>query len=497
MAGLVMALDQGTTSSRTIIFNERAEIVASAQAPFDCIYPKSGWVEQKPNVIWESQKKTIEAALEKANVSMGDIAGIGITNQRETTIAWDKESGDPICNAIVWQCRRTADFCDELKSEGFDKTIKEKTGLVTDAYFSGTKMRWILRNVPKAKELAAKGRLAFGTVDSWLIWNLTGGKVHAIDASNASRTMVYDIINGKWDEEILDRMEIPIDALPKVVASSGIVGNTFPALFGASVPIAGIAGDQQAALFGQACIEPGMAKNTYGTGCFLLMNTGQKPIQSQSGLLTTIAWQRGDKVTYALEGAVFIAGALMQWLRDGMELFKDAKETQAMAEKVSDTGGVYIVPAFVGLGAPHWDPYARGTICGLTRDTNKNHLTRAGLEAIAYQSHDVLRAMEKDLGKPLHTVRVDGGASANNFLCQFQADILGCSVSRPACVETTAMGAAFLAGLATGVWKDDGEIKKMWKEERSFGPDPEDANVDELLKGWQQAVERAKGWVSQ
>ena len=497
MARLVMALDQGTTSSRTIIFNEKAEIVASAQAPFDCIYPQSGWVEQKPNVIWESQKKTIEGALEKAKVSMGDIAGIGITNQRETTIAWDKESGDPICNAIVWQCRRTADFCDELKNEGFDKTIKERTGLVTDAYFSGTKMRWILRNVPKAKELAANERLAFGTVDSWLIWNLTGGKVHAIDASNASRTMVYDIINSKWDEEILARLEIPMDTLPKVVASSGIVGNTFPALFGATVPIAGIAGDQQAALFGQACLEPGMAKNTYGTGGFLLMNTGEKPVQSQSGLLTTIAWQRGDKVTFALEGAVFIAGALMQWLRDGMELFKDAKETEAMALEVKDTGGVYIVPAFVGLGAPHWDPYARGTICGLTRDTNKNHLIRAGLEAIAYQSHDVLRAMEKDLGEPLHTVRVDGGASANNFLCQFQSDILGCSVSRPACVETTAMGAAFLAGLATGVWKDDEEIKKMWREERAFGPNPENSSTKELLQGWQRAVERAKGWVSQ
>ena len=497
MARLVMALDQGTTSSRTIIFNEKAKIVASSQAPFDCIYPQSGWVEQKPADIWESQKKTIEGALKKAKVAMADIAGIGITNQRETTIAWDKDSGDPVCNAIVWQCRRTADFCDELKAEGFDKTIKEKTGLVTDAYFSGTKMRWILRNVPEAKKLADKGRLAFGTVDSWLIWNLTGGKVHAIDASNASRTMVYNIIDGKWDEEILARLEIPVDTLPKVVPSSGVVGNTFPALFGASVPIAGIAGDQQAALFGQACIEPGMAKNTYGTGCFLLMNTGNKPISSQSGLLTTIAWQRGDEVTYALEGAVFIAGALMQWLRDGMELFKDAKETQAMARRVKNTGGVYIVPAFVGLGAPHWDPYARGTIVGLTRDTNKNHLTRAGLEAIAYQSHDVLRAMEKDLGAPLNTVRVDGGASANDFLCQFQANILGCSVSRPQCVETTAMGAAFLAGLATGVWKNDEEIKKMWKEERAFGPNPEVSNVDEMIGGWQRAVERAKGWVKQ
>ena len=480
-----------------MIFNERAEIVASSQVPFECLYPKSGWVEQKPRLIWESQKKTIELALQKANVSMGDIAAVGITNQRETTIAWDKETSSPIYNAIVWQCRRTASFCDELKREGFEEKVRQRTGLVTDAYFSGTKMRWIMRNVPKAKELAQKGRLALGTVDSWLIWNLTGGKVHAMDSSNASRTMVYDINNGKWDEEILERLEIPMDALPKVVPSSGVVGHTFPAFFGASVPIAGIAGDQQAALFGQACLEPGMAKNTYGTGCFLLMNTGNKPIQSKSGLLTTIAWQRAEEVTYALEGAVFIAGALIQWLRDGMGLFRDAKETEGMARSVDSNGGVYIVPAFVGLGAPHWDPYARGTIVGLTRDTNKNHLARAALEAIAYQSYDVLRAMERDLGESLHTVRVDGGASANDFLCQFQADILGCSVSRPACVETTAMGAAFLAGLATEVWKDENEIEKLWREERAFGPNPRDVPVEELLAAWQKAVNRSKGWVSQ
>jgi len=495
-AKLVMALDQGTTSSRTIIFDERAAIVALDQEPFDCLYPRSGWVEQRPADIWQSQQKTIEGALQKARCTMKDIAAIGITNQRETTVAWDRETGEPVCNAIVWQCRRTADFCDELKAEGFDAHIKATTGLVTDAYFSGTKMRWILRNVPEARRLADAGRLAFGTVDGWLIWNLTGGKVHAVDASNASRTMIYDIGAGRWDPDILERLEIPTSTLPRVVPSSGVVGKTFPALFGASVPIAGIAGDQQAALFGQACLSPGMAKNTYGTGCFLLMNTGDEPVTSQAGMLTTIAWQRGERVTYALEGAVFIGGALIQWLRDGLGLFQDAAATEAMARSVPSSGGVYIVPAFVGLGAPHWDPYARGTIVGLTRDTNRNHLARAALEAIAFQSHDVLRAMEQDLGTPLSTLRVDGGASANDFLCQFQADILGCSVSRPACVETTAMGAAFLAGLAVGVWQNDEQLTDLWAEGRAFVPHEEGGHkVAGLLGGWRRAVDRARGWV--
>jgi len=497
MAKLVMALDQGTTSSRTIIFDERAQIVAIAQEPFDCLYPQSGWVEQRPWDIWKSQETTMRAAIKKAGITMADITAIGITNQRETTIAWNRDTGEPVTNAIVWQCRRTAGFCDELKAEGFDAYITEKTGLLADAYFSGTKMRWMLRNVPEVKSLADAGKLCFGTVDSWLVWNLTGRKVHAIDASNASRTMVYDIKAGQWDNDILERFGIPKNALPEVVPSSGVVGKTDASAFGAAVPIAGMIGDQQSALFGQTCLKPGMAKNTFGTGCFLLMNTGSTPVASKNGLLTTIAWKRGDEVTYALEGAVFIGGALCQWLRDGLELFSDAKETEGMARSVESSGGVYIVPAFVGLGAPHWDPYARGIIVGLTRDTNKNHLVRAGLEAIALQCHDVLRSMEEDLAQPLTMLRVDGGASANTFLCQFQADILGCSVTRPACVETTALGAALLAGLATGVWKDDEEIASMWTQGAAFEPKGDAAAIRNLVEGWHRAVDRAKGWVAE
>ena len=427
MSKFIMAIDQGTTSSRTILYDETGETIASAGEEFPCHYPRPGWVEQDPEDIWRTQNHTMEAALAKANLKLANVNAIGITNQRETTVAWNRKTGEPVGKAIVWQCRRTAEYCDQLKAEGYDKVIKEKTGLVTDAYFSGPKMRWILMSETEAGKLAVKGDLLFGTVDSWLIWKLTNGKVHATDVSNASRTMVYNIKEMQWDEDILAKLEIPEETLPEVKPSSGIVGVTDKSTFGHEVPIAGIAGDQQAALFGQACFERGMVKNTYGTGCFMLMNTGSEPIDSKHGLLTTVAWQLGDKVTYALEGAVFIAGALMQWMRDGLELFTNVKEIEAMATAVESTDGVYIVPAFVGLGAPHWDPYARGAILGLTRGTTKNHLVRAGLQAMAYQSNDVLQAMEKDSGIKTKILRVDGGASASNYLCQFQADISGVS----------------------------------------------------------------------
>lgn len=483
-----MALDQGTTSSRTILFDQDGTVLASANEPFDCLFPQSGWVEQNPEVVWKSQFDTIQAALSQANLKMADITAIGITNQRETVVAWDKTTGEAIGNAIVWQCRRTADFCESLKAEGFDQVISEKTGLVTNAYFSGTKMKWILDNVEGAQILANQGKLAFGTMDSWLIWKLTQGQSHVMDASNASRTMVYDIFAGRWDETILNRLSIPQETLPDVKDSSGIVAHTSADLLGASVPIAGIAGDQQASLFGQACFDKGMAKNTYGTGCFMLLNTGAQPIRSQHNLLTTVAWQKGGEVTYALEGSVFVGGALIQWLRDEMEFFKDARETEAMAQAVEDTNGVYVVPAFVGLGAPHWDSYARGTIVGLTRGTSKNHLVRASLEAIAYQVYEILKCMESDNQSPLQSLRVDGNASANNFLCQFQADLLGLKVKRPENLETTAMGAAFLAGLATDVWKDEAAIQSMWHESREFKPEQEASQVKSLLEGWHRAI---------
>jgi len=472
MTQIIMALDQGTTSSRTILFDESGKIVAEANAALECQYPQSGWVEQVPEDIWNSQRQTIEAALAKAQLTMKDISGVGITNQRESTIAWNRETGEALGPAINWQCRRTADFCEELKAEGFDKLLRKRTGLVTDPYFSGTKMRWILENVPEARKLADQGKLCFGTVDSWLIWKLTGGRVHATEISNASRTLVFNIKTCEWDEEILARFGIPPETLPEVKPSSGVIAMVNPELFGGEAPIAGVAGDQQAALFGQACFEPGMAKNTYGTGCFMISNTGSEMVFSKHGLLTTIAWQIGSEpyseVTYALEGSVFIAGALIQWLRDGLQLFEDASETQAMAESVADSGGVFIVPAFVGLGAPHWDPYARGTILGLTRDTNRNHIVRASLEAIAYQSAEILRSIAKDTGVELKELRIDGGAAVNDFLCQFQADLLGLKVTRPKILETTAMGAAFLAGLAVGVWKNQTEIRKLWQEEKTF-----------------------------
>ena len=494
MQKIIMSLDQGTTSSRTILFVENGDILASANRDFSSHFPKSGWVEQEPEDIWKSQLETIKEALANAKLEMKDISAIGITNQRETVIAWNADTGEAIGRAIVWQCRRTADYCKELVAEGYDETIRKKTGLVTDAYFSGTKMRWILQNRPEAKELASQDKLRFGTVDTWLIWRLTSGQSHVTDVSNASRTLVYNIFDGIWDAELMKKLGIPFGALPEVKGSSEIVGYTDTAEWGAAIPIAG---DQQAALFGQACFEEGMAKNTYGTGCFLLLlNTGDKAVLSKNGMLTTIAWKIGDKVTYALEGSVFIGGALIQWLRDKLELFKDVAETEAMALSVKESGGLYIVPAFVGLGAPHWDPYARGLMIGITRNTDKNHMARAALEAIAYQSYDLLKAIEQDTGTALKVLRVDGGATANNFLCQFQADILRAEVGRPKIVETTAMGTAFLAGLAVGVWKDKNHIKEMWREDRRFSPERDQKEVGQLLKGWEKTLDRAKGWMA-
>ena len=495
MSQIVMALDQGTTSSRSILFDENGKIVAEANAPLACYYPQSGWVEQVPEEIWSSQRQTIESALEQAKLSMKDIAAVGITNQRESTIAWNRKTGEAIGPAINWQCRRTADFCGELKAEGFDRVLRDRTGLVTDPYFSGTKIRWILENVPQARKLADQENLCFGTVDSWLIWKLTGGQVHATEISNASRTLIFNIDACAWDNEILTRFGIPTEMLPEVKPSSGIIALVDPELFGGEAPIAGVAGDQQAALFGQACFQPGMAKNTYGTGCFMISNTGPELVFSKHGLLTTIAWQIGDDVTYALEGSVFIAGALVQWLRDGLELFADASETQAMAESVSDSGGVFVVPAFVGLGAPHWDPYARGTIVGLTRDTNRNHIVRASLEAIAYQSAEVLRSIASDTRAEVKELRIDGGAAANDFLCQFQADLLGLNVTRPQILETTAMGAAFLAGLAVGVWQDQAQIGNLWQEEKIFTPQISKGNAASLMEDWSRAIERSKSWI--
>jgi glycerol kinase len=495
MSHIIMALDQGTTSSRTILFDENGKIIAEANAAMDCQFPQSGWVEQVPEDIWNSQRQTIEAALGQAKLTMKDISAVGITNQRESTIAWNRESGEALGPAINWQCRRTTDFCEELKAEGFDSLLRKRTGLVTDPYFSGTKMRWILQNVPQAQKLADQGKLCFGTVDSWLIWKLTGGRVHATEISNASRTLVFNIEACDWDTEILARFGIPVETLPEVKPSSGLIATVNPELFGGAAPISGVAGDQQAALFGQACFEPGMTKNTYGTGCFMISNTGSEAVFSKYGLLTTIAWQIDDKVTYALEGSVFIAGALVQWLRDGLQLFEDASETQVMAESVEDSGGVFVVPAFVGLGAPHWDPYARGTIVGLTRDTNRSHIVRASLEAIAFQSAEVISSIAKDTGTNIKELRIDGGAAANNFICQFQADLLGLNVTRPQILETTAMGAAFLAGLAVGVWQNQTEIRNLWQEDKTFSANISRENAEQKMEDWSRAVERSKGWI--
>lgn len=493
----ILALDQGTTSSRAIIFDKSGNIINTAQEEFEQIYPKAGWVEHNALEIWKSQMDVANEVIETAGISPEEIAAIGITNQRETTVVWDKNTGVPVYNAIVWQCRRTAGFCDELKSRsGVEEYIKSNTGLVVDAYFSGTKVNWILENVEGAREKAEKGDLIFGNIDTWLVWNLTKGKVHITDYSNASRTMLYNIKDLKWDEKILKEMNIPSSMLPDARPSSEVYGKTDSSLFGGvNIPIAGIAGDQQAALFGQACFEPGMAKNTYGTGCFMLMNTGEKMIPSKNGLLTTIAWGVDGKVEYALEGSIFIAGASIQWLRDELKLIDNAEETEACANAVEDTNGVYMVPAFVGLGAPYWDMYARGTIVGLTRGANRNHLIRATLEGIAYQTRDVLHSMEVDSGIKLAALKVDGGAVANNFLMQFQSDILGTIVQRPKVVETTALGAAYLAGLAVGFWADKNDIKTNWAIDREFTNKMPEAKKEELYKGWLKAVTKSQGWI--
>ena len=496
MPNYILALDQGTTSSRAILFDSGGRVVGLAQQEFPQLYPQPGWVEHDPEAIWETQLDAARRALHSAGLTARDVSAIGITNQRETTVVWDRASGRPIYNAIVWQCRRTAPLCDQLKAEGFDKVILEKTGLVTDAYFSGTKVAWILDNVPGARARAERGELAFGTIDSFLAWRLSGGRLHITDVSNASRTMLYDIHKRWWSSTILKRLNIPEALLPQVVPSSMVYGETAPHILdGAPVRIAGMAGDQQAATFGQACFAPGMAKNTYGTGCFMLMNTGEQAIPSRGGLLTTIAWQvSGQPVIYALEGSVFIAGAVVQWLRDGLGLIQSAAETAPLAASVPDTGGVYFVPAFVGLGAPYWDAYARGTIVGLTRGTGRAHIVRAALESIAYQTRDVVEAMQADSGLTLRTLRVDGGAARNDFLLQFQADVLGVPVQRPAVVETTALGAAYLAGLAVGFWPSREAIEEQWTVERTFEPQMPAKTRDALYAGWQRAVERARGW---
>jgi glycerol kinase len=497
MAKYIMALDQGTTSSRTILFNHKGEIVSVAQKEFTQIYPKAGWVEHDATEIWASQIDTAQEAIAQAGATADDIAAIGITNQRETTVVWNKNTGKPVYNAIVWQCRRTAGFCSELVADDWSDKVRNKTGLVVDAYFSGTKVRWILENVPGAREQAEAGELLFGNIDTWLIWNLTKGKVHVTDYSNASRTMLYNIFELKWDDEILARFNVPKAMLPDVKPSSAVYGESDASIFGAAIKIAGDAGDQQAALFGQTCFQPGMAKNTYGTGCFMLMNTGEKPVMSNNGLLTTIAWGADGKVEYALEGSIFIAGAAIQWLRDEVKLIDSAPESEEWAKQVEDSNGVYVVPAFVGLGAPHWDGYARGTIVGLTRGANKAHIIRATLEAIAYQTNDVLSAMAEDSGINLAALKVDGGACANNFLMQFQADIINAPVQRPVCIETTALGAAYLAGLAVGYWANKDEVVANWAISQTFEPSFDAAKRDELTKGWNKAVDRALKWIDE
>jgi glycerol kinase len=488
----ILALDQGTTSSRAIIFDRQSGIRAVAQQEFTQIYPKPGWVEHDPNEIWKTQLKVAKAAIRKAGLKPQDIAAIGITNQRETTVAWNRETGEPIGPAIVWQDRRTAPFCDELRSQGLAPLIQKKTGLVLDAYFSGTKMRWILQHVKGARRLAREGKLAFGTVDSWLLWHLSGGVHHLTDATNASRTLLMDLRKGKWDKDLLDLFGIPPQTLPEIRSSSEIYFET--SLLGGSIPVAGLAGDQQAALFGQACGSPGMVKNTYGTGCFMLMHTGNKPKVSKNNLLSTVAWKIGKETEYALEGSVFIAGAVTQWLRDGLGIIGKSSDIEPLARQVEDNGGVYLVPAFAGLGAPHWDPYARGTIVGLTRGTQAGHIARAALEGIAYQVVDIIQAMEKDAGVPVKELRVDGGASLNGLLMQFQSDLMGVPVLRPKVAETTALGAAYLAGLAVGYWKSRHEISRQWQIDSRFKPGMKPAQVRRLMTGWGKALDRSRQW---
>lgn len=494
MSDYILSIDQGTTSSRAILFNREGSIVAVSQKEFEQIYPKPGWVEHDPLEIWSSQVSVVTEAIAKAGLNSIDIHAIGITNQRETTIVWDKETGLPLYNAIVWQDRRTSDYCDSIRKEHGDM-IRQKTGLIIDSYFSATKVRWILENVPGARLKAMQGKLLFGTVDSWLIWKLSGGTTHVTDVSNASRTMLFDINTLKWDQSLLELFDIPMNMLPEVKSSSEVFGHTAGNILATKIPIAGIAGDQQAALFGQMCTKVGMVKNTYGTGCFMLMNIGKKPVMSANNLLTTIAWKINGEVTYALEGGIFIGGAVVQWLRDELGLIKSSAEVEVLAATVKDNGGVYVVPAFAGLGAPHWDQHARGTITGITRGTNSGHFARAALESIAYQTMDVLKSMSADAGTPITELRVDGGASANTILMQFQADIMKCKVIRPQITEVTALGAAYLAGLATGFWSDVNEISAQWKVDRNFEP-AELENYDELINGWERAIKAAKANVS-
>lgn len=493
MEQYILSFDQGTTSSRAIVFNKKGELVSVAQKEFTQLYPRPGWVEHNATEIWSGQVSVAAEAVSKAGLQAKDIAAIGITNQRETTVVWDRRTGEPVGNAIVWQDRRTASYCDSLKEQGLSRMIQEKTGLVIDAYFSASKIRWILDNVKGAKENAEAGKLAFGTVDSWLIWNLSGGKTHVTDVTNASRTLLYNINTLKWDEDLLQLFGIPASMLPEVKESSGIFGETSGSLFSAKIPVSGVAGDQQGALFGQLCTRPGMVKNTYGTGCFMLMNIGDKPILSQNNLVTTIAWKIKGQVQYALEGSIFIAGAVVQWLRDGLGVITSSAEVEELALKADSSDGVYLVPAFAGLGAPHWNPYARGTIFGMTRGTTKSHIARAALESIAFQTMEVLKAMEADSGITIKELRVDGGATANNLLMQFQADILGASLVRPEMTEVTAMGSAYLAGLGIGYWNDVEDIQKQWQINKSFDPQ-HPANRDELIRGWNKALKAVKAW---
>lgn len=493
MKQYILALDQGTTSCRAILFDQDGSIQATQQQEFTQIYPQPGWVEHDAVEIWQTQLMVAKELLRKQGLTAANVNAIGITNQRETAVIWDKNTGTPIANAIVWQDRRTAHICDQLKADGHETYIREKTGLMVDAYFSGTKVKWLLDHIEDARARAERGELLFGTMDSWLIWNLSGKKLHITDVSNASRTMLFNIHTLDWDDKLLAMLDIPRSILPKVRPSSEVYGKTADTIFSEPIALAGMAGDQQAALFGQVCHTPGMAKNTYGTGCFMLMNTGAKPVVSHSGLLTTVAWSLGGKVTYALEGSVFIAGAAVQWLRDGLKIIDESPDSEYYAMKVTSTDGVYVVPAFAGLGAPYWDMYARGAIFGLTRGTSKAHIIRATLESLAYQTKDVLEAMEKDAGVPLKGLRVDGGASANNLLMQFQADILGAPVERPKIIETTALGAAYLAGLATGFWKME-ELKQKWQLDEAFEPEMSEAERHKLYKGWQKAIKRTMDW---
>lgn len=490
MKKYILALDQGTTSSRAIVFDHNGQICSVAQKEFTQHFPKPGWVEHNPNEIWSSQASVIAEAISSIDINGLDIAGIGITNQRETTVVWDVDTEEPIYNAIVWQDRRTSEFCDKLKAQGLIDNIREKTGLIIDAYFSGTKIKWILDNVPGARQRAEQGKLRFGNIDTWLVWRLTRGEVHVTDVSNASRTMLFNINTLKWDEDLLKLLDIPTNMMPEIKSSSEIYGHTKTTIFAHEVPISGIAGDQQAALFGQMCIEPGAIKNTYGTGCFVMLNTGEKPVKSENNLLTTIAWKIGNKINYALEGSIYVGGSVVQWLRDGLGCIKSSSEVEELASTVPDSGGVYFVPALTGLAAPYWDQYARGTIIGITRGTTTAHIARAALDGIAFQTYDIALAMAKDMGAPLTELKVDGGASRNNLLMQYQANLLGIKVVRPRITETTALGAAYLAGLAVGFWKNIDEIKQQWQVERTFEPVADNEEIAAAKKGWADAISR-------